>query len=100
MFIEQATALGLINGHKDGTFRPTENLTRAQAAAIIVRGLDLKADAAAPFTDISNYNVETQAEIAAAYQSGIVKGSNGKFNPSEPNTGTIGIDANKNLRAC
>ena len=58
-------------------------MTRVQAAAIIVRALDLKAEKAAPFTDIGNYAAETQAEIAAAYKYQIVKGSNGKFMPGE-----------------
>ena len=60
-------------GMKTGTFRPNEKLTRVQAAAIIVRGLGLKPDGAAPFTDIGNTTKETQAEIAAAYQYGIVQ---------------------------
>ena len=82
-FIEQAVTLGLIKGHEDGTFKPNDKLTRVQAAAIIVRALDLKAEKAAPFTDIGDYAAETQAEIAAAYENQIVKGSNGKFMPAE-----------------
>lgn len=85
-FIEKSVALGLIKGHLDGTFKPDDKLTRVQAAAIIVRALNLKSDVAAPFTDIVNYSEVTQAEIAAAYKFGIVKGNNGKFNPSEPIT--------------
>lgn len=85
-YIEQAVALGLIKGHTDGTFKPEGNLTRAQAAAIIVRALELKTDEKAPFSDIASYAEETQAEIAAAYKYKIVKGSEGKFNPSAPVT--------------
>ena len=82
-FIEQSVALGLIKGHTDGTFKPTDKLSRVQAAAIIVRALGLKTDEKAPFSDIGNYDEETQAEIAAAYKYGIVKGSNEKFMPGE-----------------
>lgn len=85
-FIEQAVALGLINGYTDGTFKPGNNLTRVQAASIIVRALKLEANEAAPFPDITSYDKKTQAEIAAAYQFRIVKGSDGKFNPSKPIT--------------
>ncbi|MHA6258843.1 S-layer homology domain-containing protein [Sporosarcina sp. CAU 1771] len=87
-FIEEAVELGLINGHTDGTFKPGNELTRAQAAAIIVRALRLETNESAPFSDISGYAEETQAEIAAAYKAGIVKGSNGKFHPSTPVTRT------------
>ena len=85
-FIEQSVALGLIKGHADGTFKPNDQLTRAQAATIITRSLGLQADEAAPFSDIAGYAKETQAVIAAAYKHGIVKGSNGKFNPGTPVT--------------
>jgi len=80
-FIEKAVGAGIITGYDDGTFRPSNFLTRAQAASIIVRTLDLKADRAAPFEDIKKYAQVTQDEIAAAYQFGIVKGNDGKFNP-------------------
>lgn len=86
-FVERAVAANIIYGHKDGTFKPKESLSRAQAAAIIVRTLGLKATTEAPFTDIRHYNAATQEEIAAAYQFGITKGVSGnKFNPSEPVT--------------
>lgn len=85
-FIEKAVEAGMVSGYPDGTFKPEKELTRAQAASIIVRSLGLKADKAAPFKDISHYDDATQAEIAAAYQFGIVKGNNGQFNPNEPVT--------------
>lgn len=82
-YIEKAVQAGLVNGYEDGTFRPSNQLTRAQVVAIIVRALELKTTDKAPFKDIANYAEETRAEIAAAYKYGIVKGSNGNFNPSQ-----------------
>lgn len=82
-YIERAAAAKIIYGYSDGTFKPNHELTRAQATSILVRALDLKATSLSPFTDIQGYDEVTQAEIAAAYQFGIVKGSEGKFNPSE-----------------
>ena len=35
--ILRAAELGLLQGYGDGTFRPNEPLTRAQAAAVMVR---------------------------------------------------------------
>ncbi len=82
-YIQKAAALGMIKGYEDGTFKPNAGLTRSQAVSLIVRGLGLTTDEAAPFTDISKYAAETQAEIAAAYKYGIVKGNDGAFRPSD-----------------
>jgi 2',3'-cyclic-nucleotide 2'-phosphodiesterase (5'-nucleotidase family) len=73
---------GVLKGSST-TFGPSKEMTRAQAASWIVRALDLKAEGAAPFTDISSYADDTKAEIAAAYENGLIKGINGKFMPSE-----------------
>lgn len=40
--IEYLTKNNIITGHPDGTFRPNDKLTRAHAAVIISRALDLK----------------------------------------------------------
>ncbi len=82
-FIEQAVNAGIITGYPDGTFKPDMHLTRAQTASLIVRALDLKTNVHAPFKDIENYDEAIKAEIAAAYQNGIIKGHNGKFKPSD-----------------
>lgn len=82
-FIEQAVSAGIINGYPDGTFKPNLHLTRAQTASMIVRALGLKTSLPAPFTDIEKYDEAIKAEIAAAYQYNIIKGNNGKFNPSD-----------------
>lgn len=81
-YIEKAVAAGLFKGYADGTFKPENTLTRAQAASILVRALGLKTDEKAPFKDISGYAAETQADINAAYKFGLIKGSEGKFLPS------------------
>ncbi|KXH80937.1 S-layer homology domain-containing protein [Sporosarcina sp. HYO08] len=87
-YIHKSVQLGLVKGHSDGTFKPNDTLNRLQAAAIIVRSLNLQVnmEAVAPFPDIRSYSKETQAEVVAAYQFGIVKGSNGKFHPTAPVT--------------
>lgn len=81
-YIQRATALGIFKGYPDGEFKPNNYLTRAQATSLIVRALGLHTDEGTPFNDIFEYADETQAEIAAAYKYGIVKGSNNNFNPS------------------
>lgn len=41
-YIETAARYGIIRGHLQGTFAPNQNITREDAAAIIVRALNLK----------------------------------------------------------
>lgn len=76
----------LTKGTTATTYSPKMALTRSQAASLLVRALDLTATTDAPFPDVSHLNGETKAEIAAAAEAGIVKGSNGKFAPGEPVT--------------
>lgn len=82
-YIQQAVERGIVNGYKDGTFKPNRSLTRAQAVSILVRALELETDKKNPFTDMQNYAKETQAEIAAAYHHGLIKGNDGKFKPAD-----------------
>lgn len=85
-YIQKAADTGIMNGYTDGTFRPESSVTRAQAAAILVRSLGLTTEEKAPFTDITNYDAATQSEIAAAYVHGLIKGTGGKFKPGQPVT--------------
>lgn len=82
-YINKAVEQGIASGYSDNTFKPNQSLTRAQAVSILVRALDLKTDKKAPFMDIQSYAAGTQAQIAAAYHSGLVKGKDGKFMPSD-----------------
>ena len=80
--VEAAVAKGLLKGYADGTFKPNNHLTRVQATSILVRALQLKNVSDAPFTDIGTYSKETKAEIAAAYEAGLLIAKSGKFAPS------------------
>ncbi|MDW0116707.1 S-layer homology domain-containing protein [Sporosarcina thermotolerans] len=84
-FINAAVERGIFKGYADGTFRPEEKLTRAQAAAVIVRALnlDMQDTMTSPFKDIGNYSLLTQAEINSAYHFGIIKGNGDYFKPSD-----------------
>ena len=37
--VDQLTAMGIVEGYDDGTFKPDENVTRAQMTAMIIRAL-------------------------------------------------------------
>lgn len=62
-----------MKGYSDGTFKPEQNVTRAQVAAMLVRSLGLTTTEKAPFKDIANYDAEMQQEISAAYAYGLIK---------------------------
>ncbi|MBB4823244.1 hypothetical protein HNO89_000462 [Sporosarcina luteola] len=82
-YIQQAVEQGLVKGYEDGTFKPNQSLTRAQAVSILVRALELETDKQNPFMDTQHYAKDTQADIAAAYHHGLIKGQDGKFRPTE-----------------
>lgn len=83
-YVELAATYGHVKGYEDGTFRPNNTLTRAQMTSILARALELPvSDVLAPFTDIAGYGGQTQQEIAAAYEAGIIQGNGTAFNPSD-----------------
>lgn len=74
----------VINGTGNGLFSPDRNITRAEFAAILVRGLGLKLDTgASPFEDVRQdawYN----SAIKTAYAYGLVTGyTDGTFGPND-----------------
>lgn len=76
------TAIGLIKGYEDGTFRPLGNITRAEFTVMVTRalGLDGVQVAGDIFTDVgehyAKYNIRT------AYDLGIISGmGDGTFQP-------------------
>lgn len=68
----------------DGSaFHPGKDITRAEMVNWIVKALKMDAKGAAPFTDLDGLSADVKANIAAAYENGIVKGNDGKFAPNE-----------------
>ncbi|MDG0814462.1 S-layer homology domain-containing protein [Cohnella rhizosphaerae] len=79
--IGQATALGLVQGYEDGTFRADQAVTRAEAATLAVRIAELSsAGQSAAYPDTIGH--WAAASIAAAAKAGLVKGyGDGSFAP-------------------
>ncbi|MBM7649297.1 2',3'-cyclic-nucleotide 2'-phosphodiesterase/3'-nucleotidase/5'-nucleotidase [Bacillus ectoiniformans] len=75
---------GVIKGYGD-EFRPNQEVTRAQAAKIMVLalGLDTKNVPDPGFKDVTKDHW-AYSYIAALTQAGIVSGNNGQFNPDAP----------------
>jgi alpha-tubulin suppressor-like RCC1 family protein len=81
--INALVGLGIINGYSDNTFRPSNTLTRAQAAIMIVRAIGLSTEGVSSnFTDVPPTHAAYKF-ISAAYQAGIINGySDGTFKPN------------------
>ncbi|SDI03061.1 S-layer homology domain-containing protein [Alteribacillus persepolensis] len=76
---------GIIRGYENSTFKPSKALTRAQAASLLARALDLPQEGTdTGFNDVSSSNVHAAA-IKAVKEAGLLNGnSDGEFMPSEP----------------
>ncbi len=92
--VEVLTGLEVIEGYPDGSFNPTANVTRAEAAAMIARMMlgREKADKLpvgdVKFTDVPETNWAAKY-IAFCANRGIIVGmGDGTFRPSENVTGT------------
>ena len=78
------TDVGVIAGYPDSTFRANEKVTRAQAAMMIGRALNLDGTKrSAAFSDVSNSH-QASGYITAATEADIIKGfPDGTFRPDE-----------------
>lgn len=92
--IEAAYAAGIISGKLDGSFAPSENITREQMAAMLIRAVEYK-DASlleglkpsAPFKDADRINSYAKEAIDQAVALKLLNGnSNGTFGPKKNTT--------------
>ncbi len=79
--IEALAARGIISGKTAASFDPDATMTRAEFAAIVVRGLGLSEKAGSVFADVPAQSWYA-GYVGSAYSYGIVSGvSAGAFNP-------------------
>ncbi|REK74828.1 InlB B-repeat-containing protein [Paenibacillus paeoniae] len=84
--IEELASQGIITGYADGSFKPNESIQRQHMALIFMRAFELEpVRELESFSDVSPNHANYEA-IALLQQAGIVDGTNGRFNPSEPVT--------------
>lgn len=81
--LKALSAKHIVNGVTDTEFRPSGKTTRAEFAALLVRGLALKPSGTAPaFEDVSA-SAWYANDVAAAYSAGLIQGlSDTKFAPN------------------
>lgn len=86
--VEELTALGIIEGYEDGTFKPENSITRAELAKIIViatgygSSANAMANTAPVFSDVKVSEWYT-GYINVAAAKGYIQGYNGKYRPND-----------------
>ena len=89
--VETFNKLGVIKGYEDGTFRPLQNVTRAEFTAMLMRTLNYgsvgsTSAADLPFSDVSDTDTSINwaiPNINSAYGMGIINGyEDGTFRPN------------------
>lgn len=92
LYIRYAVERGIFQGFPDGSFKPGEGLTRAQAAVVIVKAADLKInDGESSFPDVSP-DYWAAPYIKAAANAGYIKGfPDGSYRPDVILTRAQGI---------
>ena len=84
-------SVGITTGYGDGTFRPNDNITRAQFSVMLYRYLGLEeskyTDVTMPFADLESIPAYALPAVRALYSEGVINGSAGTdgrlyFNPA------------------
>ena len=91
VYVEKAAAVGIVLGVEPNKFAPNDDLTREQAAVMLVRvafGLEKPfPKQAPPFNDSAKISPWASEQVGQAYKSGIMDGvGNNTFAPKDPYT--------------
>ena len=85
-YINKWSNRSVINGYEDGTFRPDNYISRAEAAKVIVSAKGVTALSGVTFTDVADgewYALYVSRAVAAGYVTGDAEGT---FRPDDPIT--------------
>ena len=81
-FIDKAARMGIASGYSDGTFRPNDEVTRAEFATMIVKAFGLSANGEASFTDVADHWAAHPISVLKSL--GLLNGySDGSFRPNQ-----------------
>ena len=95
VYVDYLYTSGITTGYADGTFRPNQNITRAQFSVMLYRYLGLEEskyeDVVLPFADLASIPEYALPAIRALYTESVINGTTGKdgrlyFNPGNPLT--------------
>lgn len=82
-YINSAVKAGIINGYLDGTFKPSEKVTRGHMAAFIARGFGLTQEANITFKDVPKGSTSYEAVRKLAFKNITTGYEDGTFKPNE-----------------
>ena len=98
-----ASANKIVDGYEDGTFRPNNNITRAETFAMINRVLDRQTETAdgitekLTYTDVDAIGEWALESVTYCTAAGYLAGSNGAFNPKGTATRAMGAKVLMNM---
>jgi len=77
----------IIGGYGDGTFKPNQPITRAQASSMLIKALKIPLikNPTVKFKDVTTKSAYYQT-LATVNEKGILRGDNGNMSPSKPTT--------------
>lgn len=87
--VDRLVDLEVVDGYPDGSFKPDDNLTRAEFAKLLVAALQVRPlpDAPVPFPDASEHWSARMGYLQAAVKMGALNGfPDGSFKPDDPVT--------------
>lgn len=89
--VARAVQAGFVNGYPDGTFRPENDVSRAEIVKMLAAALDLTPVAGKDpvFNDSGGHWVHHQGWLSAAIEAGVVRVEDavaGRFRPDDPAT--------------
>lgn len=82
--IQKMADASIVAGNPDGTFKPNNNISRAEFASMVVRAFKLESTNGKVFSDTVNHWAKDSIAIANA--SGVVSGYGETFGPDDPIT--------------
>ncbi|WP_411348554.1 S-layer homology domain-containing protein [Paenibacillus sp. WLX2291] len=94
-YVDTASAYGLLNGYNDGTFKPSQNISRQEATAILIRATKLANlnTTAASTSSLNSYKDSSlvsswaKNDVSYAAENGILQGNDvGFLNSKNPVT--------------
>lgn len=86
--VSEAEQAGIVKGYDDGSFRPSQLISRSELAVMIMRlhGGELK-NATPAFTDTNRISFWAKSSVAAAVKLGVINGKDGnRFAPEDSAT--------------
>ncbi len=80
--VKRAFEMGIVSGYEDGSYKPDNNITRAEFAKLIAAYLKLDTSKGASFADVAADSWYSGV-VGAVAEAGIVKGSGDNFEPDK-----------------